>query len=98
MKVDGMSKARCVYNGRPSNKNTAIFGHTFAKSLDQVGSRFLWVTAAPKNMTVRGADASNAFAEADAPKISLYVCTDQPFRDWWKEYPDKVLPEIFSPS
>jgi hypothetical protein len=96
IKDDGTRKARCVCNGRPSNKNTAIFGHTFAKSLDQVGSRIFWATAALKNMIVRGADASNAFAEADAPKIPRYVRTDQPFRDWWRQrYPDKNLPDNF---
>ena len=31
------------------------------------------------------ADASNAFAEADAPKIPLYVRIDTPFREWWTE-------------
>ena len=31
-------KARCVCNGKPSNKNTAIFGYTFTKMLDHVGS------------------------------------------------------------
>jgi dUTP pyrophosphatase len=96
IKDDGTLKARCVCNGRPSNKNTAIFGHTFAKSLDQVGSRIFWATSALKNMIVRGADASNAFAEADAPKIPLYVRIDQQFRDWWKQrYPDKILPDDF---
>jgi dUTP pyrophosphatase len=96
IKDDGTLKARCVCNGRPSNKNTAIFGHTFAKSLDQVGSRIFWAIAAIKNMIVRGADASNAFAEADAPKIPLYVRIDQPYRDWWnKRYPDKPLPDNY---
>ena len=35
-------------------------------------------------MIVRGADASNAFAEAAPPKIPLYVRIDQPFREWWR--------------
>ena len=58
IKDDGTLKARCVCNGRPTNKNTA-------------------------NVIVQGADASNAFAEADAPKIPLFVLIDQPYRDWW---------------
>jgi hypothetical protein len=73
VKDDGCLKARMICNGRPTNKNTVIFGHTYAKSLDHVGSRIFWATAAAKNFVVRGADASNAFAEADAPKIPLYV-------------------------
>ena len=79
-------KARCVCNGKPSNKNTVIFGYTFAKMLDHVGSRIFWATAASKNFIVRGADASNAFAEAQAPKIPLYVRIDTPFREWWTNY------------
>jgi hypothetical protein len=37
IKDNGTLKAQCVCNGKPSNKNTAVFGYTFAKSLDQVG-------------------------------------------------------------
>ena len=96
VKTDGTLKSRCVCNGRPSNKNTAIFGYSFAKSLDQVGARIFWAVAAAKNLIVRGADASNAFAEARAPKIPLFVKIDQPFRDWWyHKYPNKHLPDNF---
>jgi dUTP pyrophosphatase len=85
IKTDGRLKARMVCNGKPSNKNTAIFGYTYAKSLDHVGSRIFWAAAASKNFVVRGADASNAFAEADAPKIPLYVRVNDQYREWWTE-------------
>ena len=85
VKDDGRKKARMVCNGRPSNKNTVIFGYTYAKSLDHVGSRIFWATAASKNFIVRGADAANAFAEADAPKIPLYVRLNDQYREWWTE-------------
>ena len=85
IKDDGTLKARMVCNGKPSNKNTVIFGYTFAKSLDHVGARIFWATAAAKNMIVQGADASNAFAEAQAPKIPLYVRVNEPYREWWTE-------------
>jgi hypothetical protein len=74
VKTDGRLKARMVCNGRPSNKNTVIFGCTYAKSLDHVGSQIFWAAAVSMNFVVQGADASNAFAEADAPKKPLYVC------------------------
>ena len=51
--------------------------------LDHVGARIFWAACATKNYIVRGADASNAFAEASAPKIPLYVRVDVPFREWW---------------
>jgi deoxyuridine 5'-triphosphate nucleotidohydrolase len=85
IKDDGRKKARMVCNGKPSNKNTVIFGYTYAKSLDHVGSRVFWAAAAAKNFVVRGADASNAFAEADAPKIPLYVRVNDQYREWWTE-------------
>ena len=77
----GRKKARMVCNGKPSNKNTAIFGYTYAKSLDHVGARIFWAVAAAKNYVVRGADAANAFAEADAPKIPLYVRLNDQYRE-----------------
>ena len=39
VKTDGTKKARCVCNGQPKFKGTVIFGYTFAKMLDHVGSR-----------------------------------------------------------
>ena len=39
IKYDGRKKARCVFNGSPSKKGTVTFGHTYAASLDQNGSR-----------------------------------------------------------
>ena len=73
IKTDGTLKARCVCNGQPSNKKTAIFCYTYTKALDQVRAKIFWASTASKNMIVRGADASNAFAEADPPKIPLYI-------------------------
>ena len=81
IKDDGTHKARMVCNGRPSNRNTVIFGYTYAKSLDHVGSRIFWSLAAANNLIVLGADASNAFAEADAPKHPLFVQVNQPYRE-----------------
>ena len=82
VKDDGRLKARMVCNGRPSNKNTVIFGYTYAKWLDHIGSRIFWAAAAAKNFIIRGADASNTFAEVDAPKIPLYVRIDNQYREW----------------
>ena len=80
VKDDGTKKARCVCNGQPRFKGTVIFGYTFAKMLDHVASRIFWAIAAAKNLIVRGADASNTFAEASAPKLPLFVRIDQQYR------------------
>lgn len=34
---------------------------------------------------MQGANASNVFAEADAPKIPLYVRVNEQYREWWTE-------------
>ena len=61
--------------------------------LDHVGSRIFWAATASKNFIVRGADASNAFAEAPPPKIPLYVRIDQPYREWYRHKYHKELPD-----
>ena len=47
--------------------------------LDHVGSHIFWGTVASKNLIVRGANASNAFADAQVPDIRLYVQIDDPY-------------------
>ena len=83
IKTDGTKKARCVCNGNPKRKGTVTLAHTFAACLEQPGARTFWSSAAYFNMIVMGADASNAFAEAPAPKAPLYVTVDKQFREWW---------------
>ncbi len=95
IKVDGTKKARCVCNGQPKFKGTVIFGYTFAKMLDHVGSRNFWGAVASKNLIVRGADASNAFAEANAPDIPLYVRIDAQYKEWYNRRYDKQIPDNY---
>ena len=95
VKVDGTKKARCVCNGQPKFKGTVVFGYTFAKMLDHVGSRIFWGTVASKNLIVRGADASNAFAEANAPEIPLYVRIDAQYKEWYKHRYNKEIPSDY---
>ena len=79
-------------NSQPKFKGTVIFGYTFAKMLDHVGWRIFWGTVASENFIVRGADASNAFAEAKAPDIPLYVMVDTQYREWYKYKFNKDIP------
>ena len=95
IKTDGTLKARCVCNGQPKFKGTVIFGYTFAKMLDHVGSRIFWGTVAAKNLIVRGADASNAFAEASAPDIPLFVRIDTPYKEWYLHKFNKQIPDNY---
>ena len=92
VKTDDTKKACCVCNGQPKFKGTVIFGYTFAKMLDHIGSRIFWGTVASKKLIVRGADASNAFAEAKAPDIPLYVTVDTQYCEWYKYRFNKDIP------
>ena len=93
IKDDGRKKARCVCNGSPSKKGTVTFGHTYAASLDQNGSRIFWATAALRNLKVYGADVSNAFAEAPPPVAPLCVHIDHQYREWWNSKGRPPIPK-----
>jgi dUTP pyrophosphatase len=83
IKDDGTKKARCVCNGSPKMRGSVTLANTYAGSLEQTGSRIFWAISAMKNYITIGADASNAFAEAPAPKAPLFVSIDQPYREWY---------------
>lgn len=93
----GTKKARCVCNGSSKMKGTVTLGDTYAGSLEQTGSRIFWSATALYNFITIGADASNAFAEAPAPKAPLYVKIDKPYHEWYRQkYPNKPpLPPNF---
>ena len=59
---------------------------TYASSLEQSGSHIFWAASASKNHIVIGADASNAFTEADPPKIPLYVRVNEPYQQQQVEH------------
>jgi len=93
LKDDGTTKARCVCNGSKNMRGSVTLAETYAASLEQNGSRIFWAATAMNGFISIGADASNAFAEAPAPKAPLYVRVDDQYRDWYrKKFPDK--PEI----
>jgi hypothetical protein len=93
----GTKKARCVCNGSSKMKGTVTLGDTYAHALEQTGSRIFWSVTALYNFITIGADASNAFAEAPAPKAPLFVSMDPQYHEWYQEkYPDKpALPKDF---
>ena len=98
IKDDARLKARCVCNGNVKQKGTVTLDHTFAACLEQTGARLFYGVAAIKGLTIVGADASNAFAEAPAPKAPMFVYVDEAYREWWLERggdpipPNYVLP------
>ena len=79
IKDDGRKKARCVCNSNKNRRGTVTLAETFATSLDQTTSRVFWAATAINNFNTIGADASNAFAEAQAPVAPLNVYVDEQF-------------------
>ena len=70
-------------------RGSVTLANTYAKSLEQTGSRIFWALVAINNFIIIGADASNAFAEAPAPKAPLYVKIDAAYREWYQSrFPD----------
>ena len=92
IKVCGRKKARCVANGAPHLQGSITLAHTYAACLEQSGCRLFWAIAALKNKIVYGSDASNAFAEAPAPKAPLYLKVDEAYRNWYQHKTGIVLP------
>ena len=58
-------------------QGTVTLGETYAASFDQTGARIFWSTSAIENNIAICADASDAFAEAEAPMAPLYMKLDQ---------------------
>ena len=92
IKSCGRKKARCVANGAPHLKGSITLANTYAACLDQTGARIFWAIAALTNKIVYGSDASNAFAEAPAPKAPLYLRIDQAYKDWYKARYQRDIP------
>ena len=86
LKACGTKKCRMVCNGSPRQKGTVTLGHTYANALDAASERLFWAIVANENLIAVGADVSNAFAEAPAPKAPLYLYIDEAFKDWWTNH------------
>jgi hypothetical protein len=79
LKACGTKKCRMVCNGSPCWKGTVTIGHTYANALDAASEHLFWAIVANENLIALGADVSNAFAEATAPKAPLYLYIDEAF-------------------
>ena len=96
IKTCGRKKARCVANGAPHLKGSITLANTYAACLEQTGARIFRAILALTNKIVYGADASNAFTEAPAPKALLYLRIDQAYKDWYKNKYGNDVPQTHS--
>jgi hypothetical protein len=92
---DGIKpKARGTCNGGKRYGKAVTLAHTYASCVEQPGARVFWSLSALHGMTVLGADAGNAFAEAPPPVQPFYMAIDDQFRTWWTEsMGNKPIPE-----
>ena len=74
-------------------QGTVTLGDTYAASLDQTASKIFWAMSAGKGHIMVGADVSNAFTEALAPKAPLYLRIDTQFHAWWKSKGRPPIPD-----
>ena len=90
-------KARGTCNGGKRYGRAITMAHTYASCLEQQASRMFWSLAALNGMTVIGADAGNAFAEADPPEDPLFMSIDNQYQQWWTEHLKKPpSPKVLS--
>ena len=82
-KTDGTKKARGVCDGNPKRATVANDRYTYASCVDHTGERIFYASCAIKSFNIYHCDASNAFAEADAPSQRFHMRVDHIFRDWW---------------
>jgi len=99
--VDGRKKARCVCDGSTRSGQVRILAETYANCVDQTSARLFYAVAAAENLLIYGADVSNAFAEAPAPKQGFYIRPDRAFNEWWVQHkgrppipPGHVIPVL----
>jgi hypothetical protein len=81
--VDGRKKARCVCDGSIRSGQVWDLAETYANCIEQTSARLFYAVAAAENLLIFGADVSNAFAEAPAPKQPFFIRPDKAFHEWW---------------
>jgi hypothetical protein len=81
--VDGRKKARCVCNSSTRSSQVRVLAETYANCIEQTSAQLFYAVAAIKNLLVFGADISNAFAEAPAPKQPFFIQPNKAFHKWW---------------
>jgi hypothetical protein len=84
--LDSRKKARYICDGSPRSGQVRVLDHTYANCVDQTGSRIFYAISAAENLLIYGADVSNAFAEAPAPKQGFYIYPNKAFHDWWTRH------------
>lgn len=73
--VDGRREARCTCDGPTRGGQVRILDYTHANSPDHTCSRLFYAVATAENLTIIGANVSNAFAEAKTRVLHMTQCS-----------------------
>ena len=92
LKDDGTYKVRAPYNGSPRTQGTVTLREMHAASLYQTASNIFWAISVVKGHIVVGADASNTFVEAPAPKAPVYMQLGHQFHEWRRIMGRETIP------
>jgi hypothetical protein len=92
--VDNRKKAHCACDGSLRSGQVHILDFTYANCIDQTSERIFYAVSAAGNLIIHGADISNAFAKAPAPKQGFFICPDKAFHDLWvnHKHRDPIAP------
>ena len=73
-------------NGGLRCGEVVTLAETYTSCVEQPIHRLTWTLSAALNLTVRGYDVGNVFAEAPAPEKPLCTMMDDQFNEWWTEH------------
>ena len=84
IKTDGSDrkKAKCTCDGSSRSGMAHALDHKYISCVKQTAARIFYALCAQENLSIFGADAHNAFAEAPPPKQTFYCRVDAQFRNW----------------
>jgi hypothetical protein len=100
VKWDGTLKSRSCCDGSVLKGHGLSYALHYTACISQPGMRIFWAVVAIRGWVAVGADASNAFAQADPPKEPTFVRIDDQMAEWMEDIngtrPDRsqVLPVL----
>jgi hypothetical protein len=102
VKWDGTLKSRSCCDGSVLKGRGIAYAQTHTACISQPGMRILWAMVAIRGWIAIGANAINAFAQADPPKEPIFVRIDDQMAEWLEEVTGKrlnrtlVLPVLYA--
>jgi hypothetical protein len=93
IKTCGRRKCRlCADGSKRAAPNLHKFAQTYSSCIEQPCQRLFFALAAADGLIVRGADCTNAYANAPPPTHETFLAIDDTYAEWYNErHPDKPI-------